>query len=413
MAEQITDRRGVWRYSILFVCVYMVSYITRISYSAIVSEMAAATGNAASTLGLALTGSAITYGTGQILCGIVGDRVSPKRMIGVGFLIVTLMNLLIPFCKSSAPMIAIWCVNGFAQAFMWPPLVRMMTALFDESGYRLVSTRVSYGSSLGTIVVYLAAPLLISLLGWRSVFFSASAAGAVMLVLWLLLAPELPPSASREREAAAREVVGEKGRFAFFSPVVIGIMLAIAFQGMLRDGVTTWMPSYISETFGMSRAASILTGVVLPLFAILCFWLAARLHERFFRNPVTCATVFFGMATLSALLLYLLDGRLAAVSVILSALLTGCVHGVNLMLICMIPPAYRARGNVSTVSGVLNSCTYVGSAISTYGIARIAEVGGWSLSLLAYLLISTVGTLICALCTRPWSKTRATLAEME
>ncbi len=411
MNGAVCDRRLVGRYSLLFICVYMVSYITRISYSAIVSEMAAATGNAASALGLALTGSAVTYGTGQIICGVIGDRVSPKTMITVGFSVATLMNLAIPFCSSSAVMTAVWCVNGFAQAFMWPPLVRLMTALFSAEDYRRATTRVSYGSSIGTILIYLTAPLLISLFGWRSVFFFAAAPGAVMLVLWRAFAPSVGGGADPSRASASAEKAAAPAHRGFFSPVLLGIMVAIALQGMLRDGVTTWMPSYISETFGLSRAASILTGVVLPLFAILCFALAARLHERFFRSPVACAGVFYGAVTLFAFLLYLLDGCSAILSVVLSALLTGCVHGVNLMLVCMIPHSYRARGSVSTVTGVLNSSTYIGSAVSTYGVARIAETVGWRASLLSYFLIALLGTVITVLCIRPWAKTHKALTE--
>lgn len=46
---------------------------------------------------------------------------------------------------------------------------------------------------------------------------------------------------------------------------------------------------------------------------------------------------------------------------------TACMHGVNLILVCMLPVFFKEGGNVSTVSGTLNACTYVGSAFSTIG----------------------------------------------
>jgi sugar phosphate permease len=70
----------------------MVSYITRINYGAIIVEMESATGISKSMLSMALTGSFITYGTGQVISGIIGDRVSPKRLVSLGFLITVLMN---------------------------------------------------------------------------------------------------------------------------------------------------------------------------------------------------------------------------------------------------------------------------------------------------------------------------------
>ena len=89
-------------------------------------------------------------------------------------------------------------------------------------------------------------------------------------------------------------------------------------------------------------------------------------------------------------------------SIVCMALLTGCMHGVNLMLICMVPPFLQRNGNVSTVSGVLNSCTYVGSAISTYGIALLSEGAGWQVTALVWFAIAALGAVICAVCSRIW-----------
>ena len=90
------------------------------------------------------------------------------------------------------------------------------------------------------------------------------------------------------------------------------------------------------------------------------------------------------------------------VLVALATMLTGCMHGVNLILICMIPPFFK--GQVSTASGVLNACTYIGSALSTYGIAVLSENIDWSFTLLIWLLIAVLGTVICMSCVKPWEK---------
>ena len=95
----------------------MVSYMSRINYGAIVSEMASAENLSKSMLSLALTGSFITYGTGQIISGVCGDRFSPKKLVFGGLLVTMLMNLLIPFCQNPYQMLAVWCINGFAQSF--------------------------------------------------------------------------------------------------------------------------------------------------------------------------------------------------------------------------------------------------------------------------------------------------------
>lgn len=384
------------RLVMLFLFTYLVSYVTRINYGAIVSEMEQALHISKRLLSMALTGSFVTYGAGQVVSGICGDRFSPKKLICLGLAVTSGMNLLLPFCRNAWQMLAVWCVNGFAQAFLWPPLVKLMATLLSEAEYSRAVVRVSWGSSFGTIAVYLLAPVLISLASWKAVFFAAALCGIVMVAVWGRTS--VPSGGVPSGVSAA----GGVRRRSWFHPLLWGVMAAIVLQGMLRDGVTTWMPSYISETYQISHLVSIFSGVLLPVFGILCYQAASKLYHRVFPNPLLCAGVIFAVGAGAALGLFWLSGQNAVGSVVLSALLTGCMHGVNLILICMIPPFFKRSGSVATVSGILNSCTYVGSALSTYGIALLSETYGWRLTLLIWLFIAVAGAAVCLLCARPW-----------
>ena len=310
---------------------------------------------------MALTGSFITYGAGQLVSGVLGDHISPKKLIFLGLSLTVLMNLCIPFCRNPYQMLVVWCFNGFAQSFLWPPLV--------------------------------------SFCGWQTVFFFSAICRIIMILVWNRYCEDAPVISMENAS-----IQGSSQKSSFLSPLLLFIMLTIVLQGMLRDGVTTWMPSYISETYHLSHAAAILTGVLLPLFGLLCIQAASTLYIRKFSNPLSCAGVFFFTGTLSSLALFCSTGKNAAFSVFFSALLTGCMHGVNLIQVCMIPPFFKKQGNVSTVSGVLNSCTYIGSATSTYGIAVLSDRIVWSSTLLIWVLLTFAGTLICIACARPWRK---------
>ena len=310
---------------------------------------------------MALTGSFITYGAGQLVSGVLGDHISPKKLIFLGLSLTVLMNLCIPFCRNPYQMLVVWCFNGFAQSFLWPPLI--------------------------------------SFWGWRTVFFFSAICGIIMILVWNRYYEDAPVISIENAS-----IQGSSQKNSFLSPLLLCIMLTIVLQGMLRDGGTTWMPSYISETYHLSHAAAILTGVLLPLFGLLCIQAASTLYIRKFSNPLSCAGVFFFTGTLSSLALFCSTGKNAAFSVFFSALLTGCMHGVNLIQVCMIPPFFKKQGNVSTVSGVLNSCTYIGSATSTYGIAVLSDRIGWSSTLLIWVLLTFADTLICIACARPWRK---------
>lgn len=373
---------------LLFAVTYMISYVTRVNYGAVISEMEIATAIPRNLLSVSLTGSFITYGIGQIISGILGDRVSPKLLIFIGFVTTSLMNILLPLCPSPEAMIAVWCLNGFAQSLMWPPLVRLISTLFDSQQYKKATTRVSWGSSAGTVAVYLISPLLIKLFSWRAVFFVSGISGAVMALFWLLLCPDV----KNEKQSEENTKRSYKG---LFSPVMATVMVAIVLMGIIRDGVTTWMPSYISGIYGISNIAAILSGVLLPVFGVVCYNIANSLYSRKFDNPVLCAAIIFVPGVIAAGLLFAFSGQNSAVSVIMSAILAGSMHGVNLMLVCMIPRYFERYGSVSTVSGVLNSCTYVGSALSGYGVAAVSLHIGWNFTLLIWFAVALLGCLLC------------------
>ena len=389
--SKLQNKKDIRKAALIFAVTYMVSYITRINYGAVISEMIKDTGFTKSALSLPLTLSCITYGAGQIVSGICGDKFSPNRLVSYGLIVTTVMNLLIPLCANPYQMIGVWCINGFAQSFMWPPLVKIMTSILSDEDYKKVTAKVTWGSSIGTIVIYLISPALIHLWGWKSVFIFSAICGLVMLTVWnknlYSVEGNNTSSGKTDREKFS---IGT-----LISVPFAGILLIIILQGMLRDGVTTWMPSYIAEMYNIDNAISILTGVVLPILGIVCIQIALKLYLKVFKNPLVCAGAFFAVGTVASIALIFFSGNNAAFSVMFSALLTGCMHGANLMLTCMIPPLFAKQGTVSTVSGLLNSCTYIGSAASTYGIAVLSQRLGWGFTLSVWAVIAALGVILC------------------
>ena len=398
--QKITDKRRVNALAVLFSLTYMVSYLTRINFAAIILEMVDKTGIPKSMLTMSLTGSFIFYAVGQLVSGVCGDKFSPKKLVALGLTVTASMNFLIPLCKSHIPMLIFWSINGFAQAFMWPPIVKMMAVLFDADNYKSVALKVSWGSSIGTMLTYFIAPLIISVLSWKFVFVFSGAVAVIMLLFWLKFSVEtgvqVVSKTQNEKESSIKNI--------FFNPLVITILFIIILMGMLKDGVSTWMPSYIAETYNLSNVVSILTGVVLPVFAILCFQGSDILHKRLIKNPLTCCGAFFSLGTVFAVLLNITSGNSAIGSVIGAAVLTGSMHGANLMLITMLPPYFQKYGKVSTASGLLNCCTYIGSALSTYVVALFAEAYGWGFNLITWLFIAFLGAVLSFVCSKSFSK---------
>ncbi|HHY23874.1 MAG TPA: hypothetical protein GX527_06500 [Clostridiaceae bacterium] len=87
---------------------------------------------------------------------------------------------------------------------------------------------------------------------------------------------------------------------------------------------------------------------------------------------------------------------------------------INIMvLLCVLVyfVSYIAKINYGAVileivqaEGLLNSCTYIGSAISTHGIAKISENAGWYITILSWSAIALIGTIICFSCAKAWEE---------
>lgn len=395
----LTDKKTIRILSYLCALVYFTSYVTRINYAAVVSEIVRAEGLPKNMVSLAVTGLFITYGVGQLISGYLGDHVRPRYLMCAGLLLASAMNLLLPLNPDPYYMLVVWCINGFGQALMWPPIVKLLTSYLSDTDYVRATVVVSWGSSLGTIVIYLIAPLFIAFSHWKTFFFFCAALGLLgaIVVMFGIGAIEKKIGMASVTSKAKEET--EKAEYTMsitpFIPVLTFMFIAIALQGSLRDGVTTWMPSYIGETFALGTAISILTGVILPIFGIVCFSLSRVLYNKFVPNEPRLAGYLFIVAALASGVLALFSGASPVLSVVCTMLITGCMHGINWLLVCVVPGRFKEIGHISTISGVLNFATYIGSALSTYGFAALSQRFGWKGTILVWFIVSAAGMLVC------------------
>ncbi len=410
--NKLTDKKKI--NALIFLCAvaYFISYLSRLNYAAVMAEFIAESALPKATAVKPITAISITYGLGQLVSGYLGDRIKPRHIITGGFILTTIMNFIMPFAAPNIFLMTVtWAINGFAQAMMWPPLVKILTTALDRKTYDRATVLVSYGSSSGNIAVYLIAPAFISLsAGWRSIFFFSSACAFALIFIWNIAMnrfekagipqPELTHGKKQEnKDASGTSAVIHSLGFAL--PL---IMLAIVAQGMIRDGVTSWMPTFIGETYNLGTSISILSGVILPIFSIISFEITSYIHHHWFKNELLCAGVIALVAAACSLLLSLLLGLNAIVAILLSALIVACMHGMNLILICMLPASFGRFGNVSMVSGLLNFCTYIGSAISTYGMGKISDLFGWDAVILSWIIIAGAAAVCCIVCVSKWKK---------
>lgn len=394
---------------ILLCCaIYFVSYFCRLDFNAVMAEIIDSGTLNKEQAGMIGTALFMAYGVGQLLSGYLGDKIKPVHIICCGLALSTLCNILMPLFHSVAALIVIWGVNGLAQAMLWPPIVKIMSEQLSKEKYTKGVFWVTTAAQISTICIYLIVPLLISISGWRSVFFCAAGLAVVVLVLFFLCISRITKKMSdlsNENTLSSNTnlVVSESIKKAFISSGLIFILFAIILQGILRDGLTSWMPTYMTEIFVMSTTLSIFLNVLIPVFSWVCILVAGILFRKVFKSEVIQAMFFFGVALLFAVV-FLLGRNIPAVAITSAALITGCMHGVNITLISYVPLRFKITGKVALVSGVTNAFTYIGSTISSYGFAAISVSFGWEVLVYIWIGTSLLGVLFLLCDIKRWNK---------
>ena len=224
--------------------VYFVSYITRNSYSSAITEITEALNTTRDMTGLVGTAAFLTYGLGQIVCGVLGDCIAPRYMILMGVGATSVCNLLMPFMGGNVTaMIVLWGVNGFAQAMFWPPLVRLMAEHLSGKDYNDAVVAVTTASSVGNIFLYILSPVCIAVSWWNLIFYVTGIAGFVMMAVWFLKTRVLPVPEEKDdghghkSSGAAVQSVTQKVPFVKMAAMsgLFVILLCIILQGMLRE----------------------------------------------------------------------------------------------------------------------------------------------------------------------------------
>lgn len=408
--SKLSSKKDISFLTVLCAAVYFVSYVSRINLGAVLVEVVNSGFADKSTAALALTVCSVTYGGGQLISGYLGDKFKPQNIIFTGFFITAAMNICVGAFSKGSELILLWAVNGFAQALMWPPLVKILSSRLDDESYKKAVVKVSWGSSMGTIGVYLLAPVIIKFFTVKLVFVISGVLAVFMAFIWKIVY-EKHKSFSNDAMVEKKNSSSVKGEAdppakftAFVVTLLISVMFTIVLQGALRDGVTNWTPSYISDMFKLDSSVSILTGVILPIFSILSFSVTSFINRKLIKNEIVCAGAVFGVGAVCATLLVLLGDKSVVLSLVLLALLVGCMHGVNLILVCMVPAHFSRFGKVSFISGLINSSTYIGAAISTYGIAVFTDEFGWTKTIVLWAFVAFVGAFVCIALGKKWKK---------
>ena len=116
--------------------------------------------------------------------------------------------------------------------------------------------------------------------------------------------------------------------------------------------------------------------------------------------------IFLACIVLSAPLPFIMKHEstlLRGTCLVISALITACMHGINFLLISCLPGRFVKTGRTSTASGITNAFTYVGAAISSYALPAISSQFDWSASAVSWIIVAAIGVVFAIIAIRKYT----------
>ena len=383
---------------LLAVCiaVYTSAYICRLNLSAALGSISEAFVLTMPQAGMLQTLFAVIYAFGQLINGSIVDHVDPVRHMLTGLAGTAVCNLIMGLCTAYPALLAVWSVNAFFQSMMWTPIVRLIALHFDDDTLRIrAQGALAFTLVVGHFGAWLISGFLSAYVAWRYSFaapaFIAAAVCLVSIRIFMRNSAirKLPsrPSASVAASSAypALHVFAASGFFL--------VLITCVLYGFIRDCVITWTPSILARLTPSGAVSSAFT-LILPLINIAGVYLGFMLRIRG-TNPYAVIVIMMVFAALCSALL-IPAGGLLLLSILLG-MICAAMYGANTMLTALIPMDYDRVGRTGMAAGMIDSCIYLGSALSGVIGGYVYEQIGPSSLYGAWILAAVVsGVLIHA-----------------
>ncbi|NLG26661.1 MAG: MFS transporter [Chloroflexi bacterium] len=382
-----------WRRRVFAVAwlTYAGYYLGRVNFAVALPSLRADLGWSKAVAGLIGSLFYWVYATGQLVNGQLGDRVSARRMVGLGLAASGLINIALafPLVRSSAlssqlvlaVMLVLWLANGWMQSTGWGPIVKTLSLWFSPAERGRVTALFNPCYVVGHAAAWALVGALIARHGWRAAFGGPGVLLLFIAALWYLLLPERAPEDHEQplKPALSPASVLRGLREVAALPQMRWALAICFLSGMVKDGLTLWGPTYLVEAQGLSLSTAALTATLIPIAGI-CGAIAggAFLHGRDHGSEMRIVIGFALTLALGAVALYHFgDDHRVALAVAALALIATSSHGINALLMSALPLSLGPRGKVSAAAGTLDFVSYLGGGLSATLIGGIEETWGW------------------------------------
>lgn len=331
----------------------------------------------------------ITYAVGQLINGIIGNKVKGKYMISFGLILAGLCNAVFSVCAGiPAARTAAYAMTGFALAMIYAP----MTKIVAENTDPVYTHRCCLGYTFASFLASPCAGVLAALLVWQGVFAASSAMlllmGTLCFTVFTLMERrglvtygkyDLPKESGGSIQTLIRRQI-------------IRFTLVSMLTGIVRTTVVFWLPTFISQYLSFSPKNAALIYTVSTFAICTSAFIAIFLYERLKRNMDLTLLIAFSASALFFLLVYLVHlPALCIVFMILAIISANCASTMLWSIYC---PRLRDTGMVSGATGFLDFASYVAAAVSSTLFSNAVEDIGWGPLILVWCALMAVGVIV-------------------
>ncbi|MBE6668598.1 MAG: MFS transporter [Ruminococcaceae bacterium] len=386
-------RSFAWKMLLSFGITYMFFYNGRQNINLVMTQMAEGLGSTTAAMGVVSSALFWCYAFGQLINGRLGAFFGYKRFMMFGVAASAVINVLISF-QHSIPVIAIlWGLNGYCQSMVWSNGVGVLNKWWPKKHRGFASGLATAFSGIAQVVTYMTVLLCMDMnpeWGWRAAFRYPMIPMTLMLIAFAFLfktKPEdvgLKPFEEEDKEAEARDTalsaqIEQKGylypyKMLFSEPKVIVFCLISAIAGVGRYGLLTWVPTYFTESMGLSIKEGIFSSILLPTGQACAIFVFPLITDKVFkgkREPMLAlasVVTFIGMIALA-----FIKTQTPASLMLFVVGVSGMVTGV----IWAVAGDMGGRAFSSTVVGILDWAVYMGAAIQASVFGFVKDTFGW------------------------------------
>ncbi len=363
--------------------VYACSYIGKVNYSANINQVMAFYKVDHSSAGLVSTFFFFAYGIGQIVNGLLCKKYNLKWIVFGSLLVSGTVNLVVGFSNQFDFVKYLWMINGFSMSVLWPSLIRLLSESLAKKDMAKASIAMGTTVATGTFIIY-GLSALFEKINFKITFYLAAGVFAIAALIWIFSFSGLVEKTRLESETEEGLPIEEKKTvqadsynkdILLLSIVVLGVY-GVA-TNLIKDGLTTWVPSILKEQYRLDGSFSILLTLLLPIVAIFSNAFAVNVHKKIPDYVLQCAMTFLCAGLV-------IGGVIGGVSLnqfwlTLAGFTVVCflVSACNSIITSVFPLFMKGKVNSGFIAGMLNGCCYLGSTIASYGLGEIADNFGW------------------------------------